>query len=61
MIIDYIPNHTSDQHVWFKESTLGGDNNPYADFYIWHKGVVDQNGNVVPPNNWVINPYLGET
>ena len=36
VIIDFIINHTSDQHNWFLESKKGKDN-PYRDYYIWEK------------------------
>jgi len=46
IILDLVPNHTSDQHRWFVESRssrLG----PKRDWYIWRAG---KNGD--PPNNW---------
>lgn len=46
VIMDLVPNHTSDEHMWFKESKKSEDN-PYRDYYIWKKGTP---GN--PPNNW---------
>lgn len=42
IILDFVLNHTSDQHPWFLESRSSRDN-PKADWYIW----VDS-----PPNNW---------
>jgi alpha-glucosidase len=48
IILDYVPNHTSDQHPWFKESRSSRDN-PKRDWYIWHDGKADGS----PPNNWV--------
>jgi len=36
VIIDLILNHTSDEHIWFKESRKSIDN-PYRDYYIWQK------------------------
>ena len=42
LVMDLVPNHTSDQHVWFRESRKSRDN-PYADFYYWYD---------TPPNNW---------
>jgi alpha-glucosidase len=41
-MIDLVPNHTSDQHIWFQESRSSLDN-PKRDWYVWR----DQ------PNNWV--------
>ena len=46
VILDFVPNHTSDQHPWFLESRSGRDN-PKRDWYIWRDGVKDG-----PPNNW---------
>ena len=34
LIMDLVPNHTSDQHRWFIESRKSKDN-PYSDFYYW--------------------------
>jgi alpha-glucosidase len=48
VIIDFVPNHTSHEHAWFKESASSKDNNK-SDWYIWHDG--DAEGN--PPNNWL--------
>lgn len=47
IIIDFIPNHSSDHHPWFKQSRSSRDN-PKRDWYIWRDG---KNGQ--PPNNWV--------
>ncbi|XP_023311175.1 maltase A1-like [Anoplophora glabripennis] len=50
IILDFVPNHTSDQHGWFQKSVAKEEG--YEDFYVWHDGkVVD--GTRVPPNNWV--------
>lgn len=50
IILDYVLNHTSDEHPWFIESRKSKDN-PYRDFYIWHEGkIVD--GKKVEPTNW---------
>ena len=35
IIIDYVLNHTSDQHPWFVDSQKS--NSPYRDWYIWSK------------------------
>ncbi len=34
VIIDFVMNHTSDQHPWFQESRKDPDG-PYGDFYMW--------------------------
>ena len=47
VIMDFVPNHTSDQHPWFKESR-SSRTNPKRDWYIWRDG----NGMGQPPNNW---------
>jgi alpha-glucosidase len=59
IVIDWVPNHTSDQHRWFIESRSSRDN-PKRDWYIWrdpaplpsspHWGEVQVGG--APPNNW---------
>ena len=47
VIMDYVINHTSDQHPWFKESR-SSRTNPKRDWYIWHDGKAQGE----PPNNW---------
>jgi alpha-glucosidase len=47
VIMDFVPNHTSDQHPWFKESR-SSLTNPKRDWYVWHDG----NAAGQPPNNW---------
>ncbi|ELU08812.1 hypothetical protein CAPTEDRAFT_178960 [Capitella teleta] len=55
VLMDFIPNHTSDKHVWFELSRKAkrGANNPYKDYYIWHDGRKAKDGTLLPPNNWV--------
>jgi oligo-1,6-glucosidase len=48
LIMDLVSNHSSDEHMWFKEARKSKDN-PYRDYYIWQKG---RKGNKKPPNNW---------
>ena len=52
VVMDFIPNHSSDQHDWFKRSEDRED--PYTDYYVWQdaKGF-DENGMPIVPNNWV--------
>lgn len=51
LILDFVPNHSSDQHEWFQKSEEKID--PYTDYYVWLDGKVDSNGTQIPPNNWV--------
>jgi alpha-glucosidase len=48
VILDYVPNHTSDEHEWFKESR-SSLNNAKRDWYIWR----DPAPGGGPPNNWL--------
>ncbi len=48
VIMDVVPNHTSDQHPWFLESK-SSHNNPKSDWYLWHDPAPDGG----PPNNWL--------
>lgn len=45
IIMDLVVNHTSDEHIWFKEARKSKENK-YRDFYIWRDAV---NGSV--PND----------
>nr|AJR29308.1 alpha amylase [Antheraea pernyi] len=51
IVLDFVPNHTSNESVWFEEALKGHEK--YYDYFIWEDGVVDENGNMHPPNNWV--------
>jgi alpha-glucosidase len=46
VLLDWVPNHTSDQHPWFVESRAARDS-PKRSWYRWHDGTPDR-----PPNNW---------
>ncbi len=47
LLIDLVPNHTSDQHEWFR-SALEGPESPHRDHYLWRDPAPDGG----PPNNW---------
>jgi glycosidase len=50
LIIDWVPNHTSDQHPWFVASRSSrGD--PKRDWYVWRDPKPDGS----EPNNWLSN------
>ncbi|NXW51259.1 SLC31 protein, partial [Nyctiprogne leucopyga] len=50
VIMDLIPNHTSDKHQWFQLSR--NRTGKYTDYYIW-QDCTQAAGSVSPPNNWV--------
>lgn len=50
VMVDFVPNHTSDQHEWFAKSRKREKD--FEDWYIWHPGKKDDQGNRTPPNNW---------
>ncbi|HYZ23011.1 MAG TPA: alpha-amylase family glycosyl hydrolase, partial [Rhodopila sp.] len=47
VILDYVPNHTSDRHPWFIESRRNRTN-PKRNWYLWRDAAADGG----PPNNW---------
>jgi len=47
LLLDFVPNHSSDQHPWFIESR-SSRNNPKRDWYVW-RDPAPAGG---PPNNW---------
>ena len=48
VIMDFVPNHSSDRHPWFLESRASRDN-PKRDWYLWR----DPAPGGGPPNNWL--------
>ena len=50
LILDFVPNHTSDEHPWFQQAR-SSRTNAYRDWYIWHDPAKDGG----PPNNWMSN------
>ncbi len=50
VIIDLVPNHTSDQHAWFKAALAAGPGSPERERYVFKRGR-GENGSE-PPNNW---------
>ncbi len=60
VIIDFVVNHTSDQHPWFQASR-GDPGGPYGDFYVWRdddKGYSDARVIFVDTetSNWTYDP-----
>jgi alpha-glucosidase len=48
LILDFVPNHTSDRHPWFLESR-SSRTNAKRHWYIWR----DPRPDGAPPNNWI--------
>lgn len=48
VILDFVPNHTSNRHPWFVESRVSRQS-ARRDWYIWRNGAPDGG----PPNNWL--------
>jgi alpha-glucosidase len=48
VVLDFVPNHTSDRHPWFEQSRASRTN-PRRDWYVW----ADPDDDGGPPNNWL--------
>jgi alpha-glucosidase len=48
ILLDLVPNHTSDQHEWFQDA-LGSRDAQHREFYVW----ADPKADGSPPNNWL--------
>lgn len=51
LVVDIVPNHSSDQHEWFKAALAAGPGSPERDRYIFRDGR-GENGEE-PPSDWV--------
>ena len=47
LVLDWVPNHSSDRHPWFEESRSSRES-ARREWYVWRDG---ENGG--PPNNWM--------
>ncbi len=60
VILDFVPNHSSDQHSWFLESRSSREN-AKRDWYLWRDAAVPSGPEDAPPaserypNNWTSN------
>jgi alpha-glucosidase len=50
LILDFVPNHSSDRHPWFLQSRRSR-NDPKRNWYLWSDPAPDGG----PPNNWLSN------
>ncbi len=51
VIVDIVPNHSSDAHVWFREALQAGPGSPERARYLFRDGRGP--GGAEPPNNWL--------
>ena len=60
VMVDLVPNHSSDEHDWFRQSRQSRTGK-YADWYVWKdpKGKT-KTGKPIPPNNW-LDIFTGKT
>lgn len=50
LIVDLVPNHTSDRHVWFQEALAAEEGSPARARYLFRDG--KGRGGDIPPNDW---------
>ncbi|CAH4012741.1 unnamed protein product [Pieris brassicae] len=50
VVLDFVPNHSSNESMWFEEALKGHEK--YFDYFVWEDGLEDENGDLQPPNNW---------
>jgi alpha-glucosidase len=55
VIVDFVPNHTSDEHPWFLDARSSRES-AHRDYYVWRDP--DPDDAARPPNNW--RQALGE-
>ena len=48
LLLDFVPNHTSDQHKWF-QMCVANNSQHFCDYYVWR----DSDSFGGPPNNWL--------
>ncbi|MHB8275211.1 MAG: alpha-amylase family glycosyl hydrolase, partial [Dermatophilaceae bacterium] len=51
VIVDLVPNHSSDEHAWFKAALAAGPGSPEREHYVFRDGLGP--GGDLPPNNWL--------
>ena len=50
VLLDIVPNHSSDQHPWFQAALRSGPGSPERDRYVFRPGLGD--AGELPPNGW---------
>ena len=51
VIVDLVPNHSSDEHAWFKAALAAGPGSPEREHYVFRDGLGPKGD--LPPNNWL--------
>jgi alpha-glucosidase len=51
VVLDIVPNHTSDRHAWFEAALAAGPGSPERDRYVFRTG--KGAGGELPPNDWL--------
>jgi len=52
IIIDVVPNHSSDQNAWFQEALAAGPGSPARERFWFRPGRATGRGDEGPPNDW---------
>jgi alpha-glucosidase len=50
VLLDIVPNHTSDQHPWFQAALAAGPGSPERERYLFRPGRGEDGSE--PPNDW---------
>ena len=50
VLLDIVPNHHSDEHVWFRQALAAGPGSPERERYLFRDGHGEHGE--LPPNNW---------
>ncbi|MBC7640622.1 MAG: glycoside hydrolase family 13 protein [Rhodoferax sp.] len=50
VIVDLVPNHTSDEHAWFTAALAAGPGSPQRELYMFRDGLGEHGE--LPPNDW---------
>jgi maltose alpha-D-glucosyltransferase / alpha-amylase len=64
VIADLVVNHSSDQHIWFREARSDPDS-PYRDYYVWSDDPTKYEGVRIiftdtEVSNWTFDPVAGQ-